>query len=344
VTVRVNSGDPKFAGAFEVSVNGTLVHSELQASHGYLDSHPDDAHKEAVKTAVEAVLANTRLFFPDNQEVSEIKVDKAVIQKHKDEAKRKLKEADEAKKKKKHEEADKKKAEAAEKKKLKAKIEAEAAEKKAKIKEQARQKDKAAAAQQKEEEESKAQAEREEAEARKKLAKARAAFVEEKAKVEAKERAQVEDKPKVEAQETVKAEAMNKAKTETQEDSWEKAEAEAQDKAEVELKGNAKGAAEEKPEEMRVEAPKLKVGAKAQVTVAKTEDTVFLIENCAGTKAQVPIDTPSTSAGQSFCSSFEQAKTPPVASSSLATFFGFGCCRSSHSMDDCDGEMPAAAV
>lgn len=338
MTVRVNSGDPKFAESFEVSVNGTLVHSEKEAGHGYLDSHPDDAHKEAVKTAVEAVLAGTRVFFPDNQEVSEIKADKAVIQKHKDEAKRKQQQAIEAKEKKKQEEHDKKKAEAAEKRKVKAKKEAEAAEKKAKLRELARQKDREAAAEQKQLEESNACAEREEAEARRKLAQARAAFLEEKARVEAKERAQAEEKAKAEAQEKANARSMKEAKTETQ------------GKDEVELKGNAKGAAEQKPEDtdMLVEAPKQQSCTKVQVTVAQKEDTVFFIENCALTKGQVPIDTPSTSAGQSFCASFEsqkaRAKSPPAASSSLAMFFGFACCRSSHSMNDHDGEMPAATV
>lgn len=48
-----------------------------------------------------------------------------------------------------------------------------------------------------------------------------------------------------------------------------------QETAKVELKGDAKGAAEEKPDEDS-KPPKQQVGAtKAQVTVAQTEDTVF---------------------------------------------------------------------
>jgi len=77
VKVTENSGDHKFAEAFEVSVNGILVHSEKEHGHGYLDSHPDDAHKEAVKAAVEACLAGDRIVMPGPQEVSEIKTDAA---------------------------------------------------------------------------------------------------------------------------------------------------------------------------------------------------------------------------------------------------------------------------
>lgn len=72
----INVSDPKYIEAFEVWVNGTLVHSEQQGHHGYLDSHPCPFHKEAVRRAINDCIAGTRTVMPANREHSEIKLEK----------------------------------------------------------------------------------------------------------------------------------------------------------------------------------------------------------------------------------------------------------------------------
>lgn len=112
----INAGDPRHVAAFELCVNGQLVHSEQQRNHGYLDSHPDDEHKEAVRMAIQEIIAGNRAVMPIKQETSEIKLDKQRKQEHKDQIAIKKRELEDAQKSKHREEVLKKKAEADEKK------------------------------------------------------------------------------------------------------------------------------------------------------------------------------------------------------------------------------------
>lgn len=66
---------PKSVEAFEVWVNGNLVHSEQQRSHGFLDSHSCPCHIEAVRRAVHDCIAGNNVCLPDERNDSEIKLD-----------------------------------------------------------------------------------------------------------------------------------------------------------------------------------------------------------------------------------------------------------------------------
>lgn len=57
--------------AFEISVQGVLVHSELQRKHGFFDTAPE-RHKELVKKALEAAISGSPFSLPPGNEVSKI--------------------------------------------------------------------------------------------------------------------------------------------------------------------------------------------------------------------------------------------------------------------------------
>merc|ERR1719215_120459 len=71
----INAWYHKSVEAFEVWVDGDLVHSELQRNHGFLDSHPCPFHREAVRKAIHDSIAGKKVCLPDEREDSEIKLD-----------------------------------------------------------------------------------------------------------------------------------------------------------------------------------------------------------------------------------------------------------------------------
>lgn len=104
----VNCGDPKYIEAFEVRVEGKLVHSEQQGNHGWLDNHPCEEHKAAVKKACEDAVAGKPVTLPEKREDSAIQEEKAAKAAKEAEMEKKKKDAEEAKKKKQQEEEEKK--------------------------------------------------------------------------------------------------------------------------------------------------------------------------------------------------------------------------------------------
>merc|ERR1712139_216808 len=97
----INTGNTKYIEAFEVWVNGKLIHSEQQCNHGYLDTHHDEEHMAAVKQEVEDILAGKNPELPDKREDSQIKAEKLKKQQQNEERDRKKKEAEDAVKRKK---------------------------------------------------------------------------------------------------------------------------------------------------------------------------------------------------------------------------------------------------
>lgn len=102
---------PESVEAFEVWVNGNLVHSEQQCDHGYLDL-ACDKHKEAVRRAIQDCLAGKRVVLPHKRGDSQIKADMLRMRMHQEDedASMKRREPEEAKQVKQNEEVYTKKA------------------------------------------------------------------------------------------------------------------------------------------------------------------------------------------------------------------------------------------
>jgi len=354
----INAGDSKHVDAFEVSVNGYLVHSEQQRNHGYLDSHPDDEHKEAVRMAIQEIIAGHRAIMPDKQENSEIKLDKQKQRQQKENIAMKKRELEEAHKSKQREEVLKKTNKADEKKR--------AQKEEAKLK-------KAVAAKEKKQKEATAKRSaqdfrREEAQKRTEeiKEKAEAAMVEaQRAQEEVQALAEASGAEELTAQEEASREEAQKNNAEAEE----KAEAESL-RVDVEADGERDG-----------DVQALAKALAAEETMAHTQtrfDQASSDPASINLAATLPftaddrgascksLQTPRTTAGNSLNSSWEapsETEQKPLIqngskenflatsqaaaaqpSTGLAMLFGFACCRSSSTLEDSAGDIPAASA
>jgi len=352
----INAGDPKHVAAFELWVNGNLVHSEQQRNHGYLDSHPDDEHKEAVRMAIQEIIAGHRAVMPDKQENSEIKLDNQKQQQQKDNIAMKKRELEEAHKSKRRQETLKKKTEADEKK--------QAKKEEAKLK-------KAAVAKEKKQKE--ATSKRSEQDFRREEAQKRTEEVKEKG-----EPARVEAlRAQVDAQASAKALVCEelKAKAEASRKAAQKRNAEAEEKAKAESLRVDAQADGERDGEVQALAKAL-VAEETMAPIQRRFDQNHADPASINLAATLPpaaddrgashksLQTPHTTAGNSMNSSWEAPpgteQKPLIRSGSkenslatsqavlaqpstgLAMLFGFTCCRSSSTLEDSAGDIPVA--
>lgn len=358
----INAGDPGSVQAFEVWVNGTLVHSEQQRNHGYLDSHRDDEHRESVRMAIQDVIAGRRVFMPNKRDDSEIKLNKQNMDQQKEEIAMKRRALEEAQKSKHRDEKSKNKPKPDERKQAQ------------KAEDQLRQK---AAARGKKQDEATARLRANEQKQEEAAAKRRAKdFRREQAQKTEEDAKQKADQAQVDAQRArEKAEELAKEVSSEGDELELSSENELVGEAEIRQHAEASWSTVDTQAKENID-PQFRALTKALVAEQTTAfQKQFGLSPLSSSLEAVPfsmesprvsskfLHTPSTTAGNSPSSSWDSLSDiekkpltqmtrvvkPKVVKprvvqtqpgNSLAMLFGFACCRSSSTLEDSAGDIP----